>query len=254
MEVHAHAHPAPSGTGTTRKKWSHYFWEFLMLFLAVIAGFYAENIREHKVEAKRGKEYIRSFLADLKTDTSTFNLLDEEYAEKIKELSGNYDCYKTIKKGEDFNQCLVKLIKASFSFTDLIVADRTLQQLKSSGALRLIPKIDADSITIYDAQTREHLQGERTGVQEAQTLLRAAYMELLNYDAVYHGVYVAGEKTLDPQSPLLRTSDISKIDRLFSIIERYTDLIKSQLFRIKALNKRALSLINYFSDKYHFKE
>jgi hypothetical protein len=28
MEVHAHTH-------TERKKWTHYFWEFLMLFLAV---------------------------------------------------------------------------------------------------------------------------------------------------------------------------------------------------------------------------
>ena len=28
MEVHAHSH-------TARKKWTHYFWEFLMLFLAV---------------------------------------------------------------------------------------------------------------------------------------------------------------------------------------------------------------------------
>ena len=28
MEVHAHTH-------TARKKWTHYFWEFLMLFPAV---------------------------------------------------------------------------------------------------------------------------------------------------------------------------------------------------------------------------
>jgi D-aminopeptidase len=35
MEVHAHTHTAPASGGTGRKKWSHYFWEFLMLFLAV---------------------------------------------------------------------------------------------------------------------------------------------------------------------------------------------------------------------------
>ena len=34
MEVHAHPH-------TPRKKWTHYFWEFLMLFRAVFnLGFY----------------------------------------------------------------------------------------------------------------------------------------------------------------------------------------------------------------------
>ena len=36
MEVHAHTH-------TARKKWTHYFWEFLMLFFAVFCGFLAEK-------------------------------------------------------------------------------------------------------------------------------------------------------------------------------------------------------------------
>ena len=50
MEVHAHTH-------TPRKKWTHYFWEFLMLFLAVFCGFLAENQREHMVEHQRAKVY-----------------------------------------------------------------------------------------------------------------------------------------------------------------------------------------------------
>jgi hypothetical protein len=63
MEVHAHTH-------TARKKWTHSFWEFLMLFLAVFCGFLAENQREHYVEAHRAKEYAKSLLGDLKEDTA----------------------------------------------------------------------------------------------------------------------------------------------------------------------------------------
>jgi len=62
MEVHAHTH-------TARKKWTHYFWEFLMLFLAVFAGFLAENQREHYVEHRREKKYIVSMVEDLKNDS-----------------------------------------------------------------------------------------------------------------------------------------------------------------------------------------
>ena len=58
MEVHAHTH-------TARKKWTHYFWEFLMLFLAVFCGFLAENQREHMVEHQREKQYMESLLSDL---------------------------------------------------------------------------------------------------------------------------------------------------------------------------------------------
>ncbi len=59
MEVHAHTH-------TPRKKWTHYFWEFLMLFLAVFCGFLAEYQLEHKIEKERERDYIKSLIADLK--------------------------------------------------------------------------------------------------------------------------------------------------------------------------------------------
>ena len=41
MEVHHHAHHEHG-----KKNWKSYFWEFLMLFLAVSLGFYAENTRD----------------------------------------------------------------------------------------------------------------------------------------------------------------------------------------------------------------
>jgi hypothetical protein len=75
MEVHAHTH-------TPRKKWTHYFWEFFMLFIAVTLGFFVENMREHYIEHKRGLQYIRSFVEDLKTDTAGFSHIIAQY--KIK--------------------------------------------------------------------------------------------------------------------------------------------------------------------------
>jgi hypothetical protein len=66
MEVHAHSH-------TPRKKWTHYFWEFFMLFLAVTLGFLVENQREHMVEHRREKEFMISLVEDLKLDTAQFS-------------------------------------------------------------------------------------------------------------------------------------------------------------------------------------
>src|SRR6185436_19692501 len=75
MEVHAHTH-------TARKKWTNYFWEFLMLFLAVFCGFLAENKREHMVESHRAKELVISLLNDLQHDTAQLNMLIERREEK----------------------------------------------------------------------------------------------------------------------------------------------------------------------------
>ena len=79
MEVHHHSH-------SERKKWTHYFWEFLMLFLAVFCGFLAENFREHQIEKNRAQQYIRSFYEDLKNDTARLNNLIDFNDEKITAL------------------------------------------------------------------------------------------------------------------------------------------------------------------------
>jgi hypothetical protein len=51
MEVHHHANHGD------KKNWKSYFWEFLMLFLAVTLGFFVENQREHYIEHVRAKDF-----------------------------------------------------------------------------------------------------------------------------------------------------------------------------------------------------
>lgn len=75
MEVHAHSH-------TERKKWYHYIWEFLMLFLAVTLGFLVENLREHSIEHQRlirfTKQLVRGFGSDTVKQNEVINLLSKK--------------------------------------------------------------------------------------------------------------------------------------------------------------------------------
>lgn len=66
MEVHHHPK-------VERKNFKEYFLEFLMIFLAVTLGFFAENIRESIAHRKKEKEYIVSIIQDLKMDTAGIN-------------------------------------------------------------------------------------------------------------------------------------------------------------------------------------
>src|SRR5688572_18794117 len=63
MEVHHHAHHTHE-----KRNWRSYFWEFLMLFLAVTLGFFVENQREHYIENLRAKEYSKALIQDLQND------------------------------------------------------------------------------------------------------------------------------------------------------------------------------------------
>ena len=64
MEVHHHP-----DLHHKSKKLKEYFLEFLMIFLAVTLGFFAENIREHFVNSEKEKNYMEGMLQDLEKDT-----------------------------------------------------------------------------------------------------------------------------------------------------------------------------------------
>ena len=66
MEVHHHAHDPAAPHH--KKNWKSYFWEFLLFFLAVFCGFFAEYQLEHKIERDRAKQFINSLIADLQDD------------------------------------------------------------------------------------------------------------------------------------------------------------------------------------------
>jgi hypothetical protein len=108
MEVHKHPHHV-----THKKKWSEYFLEFLMLFLAVFLGFLAENYREHRVEKERGKQYVESFYQDLKTDTSRISFYTSFDDTKLVSLTNLGPCFDNISQNSKETAYLLDIIRLS---------------------------------------------------------------------------------------------------------------------------------------------
>jgi hypothetical protein len=150
MEVHHHAHSVPETANHRRKKWTHYFWEFMMLFLAVFCGFMAENFREHRIEHYREKQFMRSMVEDLKSDTSllayasrywdTINHSIDSVANAIQFSNNNVDLAKLYRH---YNKAL--------DYNSFVYNDRTISQLKNSGGFRLIRNnLVANKIILFD--------------------------------------------------------------------------------------------------------
>lgn len=145
MEVH-HPHHL-----THKKKWSEYFLEFLMLFLAVFLGFVAENIREGYIERHREHQYIEGLVQNLKTDTAAIeqavaaNLIKERAWDSLIRLSD-----KDLKEKQNV-ALFYKYFTQAATIPVFRTTDAAIVQLKSSGNLRLIGNKEiADSILGYD--------------------------------------------------------------------------------------------------------
>ncbi len=130
MEVHHHPHVHHS------KKWKNYLYEFLMLFLAVTAGFIVENMREEYIEQHRAKQFSKQLLADLRLDSVMF----ESWNRNIQGMQKGYDSLLyllTQKTASTDKEILETLLPITFVF-DAPATATTYNQMKSSGSLRYI--------------------------------------------------------------------------------------------------------------------
>ena len=154
MEVH-HPHGI-----THKKKWTEYLLEFFMLFLAVFLGFVAENKREHIVEGNREKQFIQSLANDITADTARIKVIINERVRREQRLDSLSLLVNSDSPANISNRIYFYAASASRTLTFRFVPnDGTMQQLKNSGALRLIRnRIVADSIAKYDVAVRNILR------------------------------------------------------------------------------------------------
>ena len=130
MEVHHHPH-------VEKKNFKEYFLEFIMIFLAVSMGFFAENIRENYVEHKSAREYASLLIEDLATDTVELN----SAAHVLNVIITAGDSLGNILRNDTKTITGGKLYYYEYLSSlrwNLLSRDATLQQLKSSGALRYL--------------------------------------------------------------------------------------------------------------------
>jgi hypothetical protein len=237
MEVHAHSH-------TERKKWTHYLWEFLMLFLAVFCGFLAENIREHNVEKKKGEQYILSFAEDLKKDIAQCDLSISELTETMRVLQNLVPCFNTLKGNIQKTDCLKEIIIYSRGFKDFIYTDRTIQQLKNAGGLRLIEdKEIADSIIDYDATVRE-MQIHQQVLENLQQITNNAHKSMIDF--VHFD-----ELTLKGQTDelFLLSNDTAELNKYFNSINEFKRGLFGQLRWMHQIKDKAIRLLELLHHK-----
>jgi hypothetical protein len=190
MEVHHHSH-------TSRKKWTHYFWEFLMLFLAVFCGFLAEYQLEHKIERDREKDYMKGMLADLSSDTSQINqvlVFSKIISNGLDSLIQNL--YNT-GSAQEKAATIYRQYGAYMRRFGVRFSDQTSIQLRNSGQLRLIRKKKVmDQISFYWIRTGQ--------IQSIQDRIEDAQDQISSFgDGVINSGFFGGYSKIDTVSGLM---------------------------------------------------
>ena len=244
MEVHAHAH-------TPRKKWTHFLWEFVMLFLAVFAGFMAENAREKMVERHREKEYMESMLKDLKTDHAKLEKLVTDHQRVIIGIDSLLNHFDEFSIGK-FSPAYELYASSLNGYTDFIYTDRTIDQLKSAGNMRLIRHQDvSDSITYYDSDARDYLL-EQTGLQRHYEQVSTYLNRIFNFRLLKSFIQKMrrGEPVVAGQFDFLLTHDKQQLEEFYNTVTSYRNSLASRMYSATILKESTKSLQNFIKEKY----
>ena len=256
MEVHAHTH-------TARKKWTHYFWEFLMLFLAVFCGFMAENIREHKIEQHRAKEFARSLVQDLQNDTAAITTEKKSAGIYISVVDSLLKLGKAPLEGREASEFS---FYTRFTYWTVPVSwnRNTFEQIKNSGSLRYFKNGQLlKKLLAYDGRVNDvNLESNANSIRGNMLL---PLINSIIEPALHHELSKHFLVTLDTMSKETRENFFSyKIGSLESKREKISELLNMVVVQQRNLqfqiNTRwrdahalATELINDLKKEYHFK-
>jgi hypothetical protein len=250
MEVHTHTH-------TPRKKWTHYFWEFLMLFLAVFCGFLAENQREHYVEHQREKVLMKSMVNDLRADSIFFS----QMIYGIRQYNLHADSLiPLLTNSSEMDKRALEIYQHEVwinLYYKAVYSDRTIEQLKNSGNFRLIRNTAvSDAIIKYDGYVRNFV----INMQDMALLDQSRKL-----DAMSTGIFKAvvfrdwmkegfkPEAVRLPEKPYFLSTDKKQVDTYINLLFKYSTTNSWFIVNTETAVKMAVSLDSLIKKEYHLK-
>jgi hypothetical protein len=234
MEVHAHhLHRAPG------KKFWHFFFEFLMLFLAIFCGFLAENWREKLQEHRREKEFIHSIVEDIRSDT----LQSNQVLMKLRKISTGIDSVLIALSSSEVirnSNNAYRLWNNILGLDVFVSNDRTIEQLKNSGELRLIRKKDvSDRIMKYDQILKKYY------VQS--DLMYNALREMTIYRQLFD--FIRLDK--NNNSPIPLTPEGTKlVNQAYANLQLWNKGLIGLISWLQDVHEEGVSLIAFIQEEY----
>jgi hypothetical protein len=130
MEVHHHPQ-------VEKKNFKEYFLEFLMIFLAVTLGFFAENLREHFAEERSANRYLQSLKLELQHNKNVFYEADSLYKSRLPIEDSIVKIFKAKKENADL-PTMARIISNSRRQYSAPIELSAYNELVNSGGLKYL--------------------------------------------------------------------------------------------------------------------
>lgn len=259
MDVHHHP-----DLEHKEKKIKEYFLEFLMIFLAVTLGFFAESLREKMNDHEYEQEYIEHIKDNLVVDTHNLNIWIPALYQRMDNLDTLIDILN--KPGfTNYGSRMYYLARISTRIGSFEFTDNSIQELKNSGNFRIVRKQNIINQLVEYEQFKDNYEGlyaiELKENDLAYPLIGNLFdatifdkmlviSDTSNFSAIRFAVGRMNYIIPPPGNPQLRNQDKDKINLLIYYLHQRKSSFNSEIMLMKKQKQKVAELIQLLDKEY----
>jgi hypothetical protein len=235
MEVHHHP-----DLHHKQKKWKEYFLEFLMIFLAVTLGFFAENIREHFTEEKSTHQYLETFHQELLRNKNILKQEKEMLQQKIPLVNSLAAIFDEGEENKTLGRTMSFLSRSFYVFVPRIETSAYQQMINSGGLKNISNAALKDTLALYI----DHIENYKAFNQYINNQLSNTFPDVAKIMDIRAALIGDSTKNIRPFI-IKNVKERRFVVFFFSDVEEQYRFAINSSDEISYLNERLLNLVNH---------
>jgi hypothetical protein len=246
MEVHHHP-----DLHHKKKNFKEYFLEFLMIFLAVTMGFFAESFREHLVNSEKEHHYAESLYDDLKKDTVSLTTTISQQEMLMQKIQNAVNINMSILKDTVYQHLFYRNFIYAYEWVPIFIRnDATITQLKSAGGFNAISNHSlADSISRLDNYFDRIKYNTEWYIKSCDELLRTSnefiMIQKITLDSTALG--------LPPDAKIFSNYDERLLVPVYNNLKIQQSMLGLLVEQEISYKKKSVAILNLLKEEYDLK-
>ncbi|MGC1390182.1 MAG: hypothetical protein WA816_04035 [Bacteroidales bacterium] len=233
------------------RKTREYLFEFLIIFVAITGSYFAENLREHFVDRHKEKEYMKSMLQDLRSDSANLAKVIELNEEQIKGLDSLLNLFNNKLGNNEILQFCNYDLKYTLNYNAFNPINRTIAQLMNTGGLGLVKeKAVSDGIVGYD-NAKNSIFKQADLLETQFTKILAQQTEIFDFVSIMKSRNKSSILNLKKEFPILLTYNKKTMHAYYFNIIVFKGSINIYTQKTEGLLKQATLLIQLIQKVYN---
>lgn len=228
---------------TVLKSISGYFFEFIMLFLAITLGFLVENQRDNLNERDQERKLMKTLAEDLVTDIKRIDLILQLRSERIR-WNDSLILLLNSPKPTMYSRSIYQFALSASSKGTLFYKSNSMQFLTNEGFYKISSPLTSTETREYNLRIEDLLNAQE-GAVRISTQLNPLVYRLLSAKSLIG--YDKGDNTTEFT---LNLSDSGFINELCNTVRHVNGNIKAQIKFEERLKDQANRLLQTISKEY----